>query len=201
MVNARVAISRRRALKKNKGFGFLAAFHALLKNPVFFPEGQDSFFDFVDIKLIHDILLRMRISLKRNFGFWILIFIFSVDLIINVVWHWSAALDNRYPWFDISMHLLGGVGVSLVLKQYFSKSLSYLPQPHQVLFLISATLLVGVLWEFAEFFTTQIRLREGSSLRLIGNLEDTLTDLLMDMLGAATVTSPPFLHSFWKRKP
>ena len=130
-------------------------------------------------------------------GIAILMFAFAINLIMNFFWGWSDALDNQYPWFDIALHFLGGLGVYLVIQPYFSKSLAKVPSWQHALFLISVTILVGVLWEFAESFGTQVMRLRGSSIRLSGDLADTITDLLMDLLGGVVGSTS---HLFRPRK-
>ena len=87
-------------------------------------------------------------------------------------------------WFSMSMHTLGGFVTAwsaanvygLVKEKY---RLSIKPFFLFVFFLIGTTAIVGILWEVYEFtsrivFPSQVPL----------TLADTLTDLLMDMLGA-----------------
>lgn len=114
-----------------------------------------------------------------------------------MVWGWSSALDDQYPWFDIALHFLGGLGVYLVIQPYFSKSLISVSHLHQALFLIGVTMMVGVLWEFAEYFGTQLLRYRGSNIQLSGDLADTIADLVMDLLGGLVgITS----HLFQTRR-
>lgn len=131
----------------------------------------------------------------QKLGLTILIFIFIVNLVVNYFWSWSSALDDQYPWFDITMHFLGGLGVYLVIQPYFSKHLTRLPAWQHGLFLIGMTILVGVLWEFAEFFGTQVLRLRGSAVQLSGDLPDTLTDLVLDLLGGITGTTSHLFRS------
>ncbi len=116
-------------------------------------------------------------------GIAILIFAFAINIIMNFVWGWSPALDDQYPWFDVALHFLGGLGVYLVIQPYFSKSLSRAPSWQHALLIIGVTMLVGVLWEFAENLGTYVMRYHGSNLSLSGDLPDTLADLVMDLLG------------------
>lgn len=70
-----------------------------------------------------------------------------------------------------------------------------------MLIVVGATLFVGVTWEFAEYIANQILIGPfyrwfGIRAYFIGDLPDTINDLLMDTLGALTFMS---LHSFYKK--
>lgn len=121
--------------------------------------------------------------MKKNAGIYILIFTFLVDVLVNAIWGWSAAKDQQYPWFDTSLHFLGGLGVCLFLRQHFTKNLANLSNFVRILFLLGVTVLIGVLWEFAEYLGSQIVHYYGGAMRLGGDLADTLLDFVMDILG------------------
>ena len=107
----------------------------------------------------------------------IIIFLFHVIMI---------AVFNIYtifPAFDIPMHFLGGlsIGVSAIILLNIFKSKITTPKWFLFLWIISLTVMIAVLWEFAEFtadyfFQTQMQL----------SLADTMGDLLMGMLGGMT---------------
>ncbi|MFA7662971.1 MAG: hypothetical protein WCX88_03595 [Patescibacteria group bacterium] len=88
-----------------------------------------------------------------------------------------------FPAFDIPMHFLGGlsIGVSAIILLNIFKSKITTPKWFLFLWIISLTVMIAVLWEFAEFtadyfFQTQMQL----------SLADTMGDLLMGMLGGMT---------------
>ena len=61
-----------------------------------------------------------------------------------------------------------------------------------MLIIVSATVFIGVVWEFLEFLaevilTTYLQNILNVSYGFMGNLEDTIVDLLMDILGAITL--------------
>ena len=62
-----------------------------------------------------------------------------------------------------------------------------------ILIVVGATLFVGVVWEFAEFIANQILIEPfyrwfGIRTYFMGDLKDTINDLLMDTLGSLTFT-------------
>lgn len=70
-----------------------------------------------------------------------------------------------------------------------------------ILIVVGATLFVGVTWEFAEYIANQILIEPfyrwfGIRAYFIGDLQDTINDLVMDMFGALAFMS---LHSFYKK--
>lgn len=103
-------------------------------------------------------------------------------------------------WFDIIHHFLGGFFVAMLMANYLSDI-----QPESTLkkylIVVGATLFVGVIWEFAEYIGSQILTEPlyrnlGIRIYFIGDLDDTINDLLMDILGAFTFLS----HSLRRRK-
>ena len=62
-----------------------------------------------------------------------------------------------------------------------------------MLIVIGATIFIGVVWEFAEFIANQTLVEPfykwfGIKAYFMGDLTDTINDLLMDILGAITLT-------------
>jgi VanZ family protein len=83
-------------------------------------------------------------------------------------------------WFDIVMHFLGGLTVSLFLHLLYTRRKSKDKASFTTIILLSlaAAFLVGLFWEVVEFksdltFTTGITYGE-----------DTLLDVIMDLVGA-----------------
>ncbi len=72
------------------------------------------------------------------------------------------------------------------------------------LILVSAVAFIGVAWEFSEYIASLTLINPIYNhfhvrTYFIGDLDDTLNDLLMDISGAILFASI-FLHSFWRRK-
>lgn len=68
-----------------------------------------------------------------------------------------------------------------------------------ILIVVGATLFVGVVWEFAEFIANQILIEPfyrwfGIRTYFMGDLKDTINDLLMDTLGSLTLVSLYFFR-------
>ncbi len=118
----------------------------------------------------------------------ILAFIFLVITftlsIIATLYGW----DNDCAWYDIVLHLAGGFFVAMFLYDYLSSTLGGNSWFKKAILIIGYTLFIGVLWEFTEFlagkflsgpFYNTFHVRTY----FIGNLQDTLGDLLNDIIG------------------
>ncbi|MBI2025150.1 MAG: hypothetical protein HYT03_03640 [Candidatus Harrisonbacteria bacterium] len=89
------------------------------------------------------------------------------------------------PWYDSALHFLGGVWASALFVWFFnSKRIGNQTRPVLIIFAISFTALIGVIWEFAEFtFLNRWMAAIFQTNETGGGLADTLTDLLFDLLG------------------
>jgi len=87
-----------------------------------------------------------------------------------------------YPPLDIPTHFLGGVAIAYFFRSAIANSqklVGLIPQPIQVLLVITCTGTTTILWEFLEFssdyfFQTSMML----------GLEDTLKDMFLGLFGA-----------------
>jgi hypothetical protein len=96
----------------------------------------------------------------------------------------SLGLDayDRVPWFDVPMHVLGG----LAIAHFFDRGLTViLPDGGRTaatarverVLIVSLVCTAAVLWEFAEFVSDRLA---GTDSQV--GLQDTLGDLLAGML-------------------
>lgn len=132
----------------------------------------------------------------KNIGFWIVLFAIILNFFLGFGFNFY-----HFPWFDTLLHFLGGLGVYLILSQYFRTDLASLSWFKRSIFLISASALTGILWEFAEYSATAIPAvipLPWDGLSFIGDLPDTLSDLALDIFGALFGS---ILHFFGQRKP
>ena len=102
---------------------------------------------------------------------------------------------DNFWWFDVSLHFLGGFFVAMLMVHYLTdikglRITDYELRPlKKYLIIIGAVSFIGVIWEFAEYDATQT-LTEllydnfGFRIYFIGDLNDTIKDLFMDILGA-----------------
>ncbi len=86
----------------------------------------------------------------------------------------SQALYWRWWWFDIPMHVLGGVWGALCAAWLLARR----GEPVSLLWCLIFTLVAGVAWEFFEY-------SEGIAFpQYLSYGADTAKDLSMDLLGA-----------------
>ena len=84
------------------------------------------------------------------------------------------------------------------LKEYLDRGSAL----KNILIIAGAAMFIGVVWEFAEYIANQVLVEPVYKYFRIrayfmGNLEDTVTDLSMDALGAITFS---MLHLFRRGK-
>jgi VanZ family protein len=103
-------------------------------------------------------------------------------LVIIIVLDSVARSHNYYWglwWYDIPMHLLGGVWVALTLLWLEQKN--RLPFRLNLVRLVLAVVAVGLLWEIYEIVF------ELTFTRKTGYIVDTISDLLLDLAGGLIV--------------
>lgn len=99
-------------------------------------------------------------------------------------------LFQKFFWLDIALHLAGGVWVAIFFASVFSNNNLKVPNFFLwVVLMISFVALIGVLWELVEYaFLNDLLAKIFGSLDNIAyamSLDDTLTDLAMDLVGAS----------------
>lgn len=94
-------------------------------------------------------------------------------------------------WVDTVQHFLGGLLVAMFMAGYFRDH--FLPKSNlnNALLVIGASIFVGVFWEFAEYIANQTLIEPfqkwfGIKAYFMGDLNDTVVDLMMDTMGAIT---------------
>lgn len=116
-----------------------------------------------------------------------LIAVLSAHVLATVnYWYW------QYFWLDMPMHFLGGFWVAMFFLWFSNK---YFPNIFsENLFLLVSALsfvaLIGVFWEFYEFFYDIFISSRGYSGSL-GSMQlsaaDTIKDLFFDLLGGSAL--------------
>ncbi|MDP3792604.1 MAG: hypothetical protein Q8Q89_02640 [bacterium] len=104
----------------------------------------------------------------------------------------------KWDWVDIVFHFTGGLFVAMFMADYLKDHFVSREWVKNMLIVVGATVFIGVVWEFAEFIANQtladlVYSKLGVRAYFIGDLQDTINDLLMDILGALTFMS---LHFF-----
>ena len=100
------------------------------------------------------------------------------------VWWWDHLTHT------LSATVVAGVGYTLVrVLEEYSDALS-VPPEFEFVFVVLFTLALGVFWEVLEFVARMVAAELGVQAVLIQyGLEDTLTDLVFDALGAVVVAT------------
>lgn len=113
----------------------------------------------------------------------LVLLMFFIFIANNVVWelHWYSSIW----WFDMVMHFLGGLWVGLFFLYIFYAE-DQLFKKFLTVFL--CVLLIGVLWEFFEFFTFNYIGKDPF------NALDTVSDIFFDLAGGTFA-----LFYFFKR--
>jgi len=93
-----------------------------------------------------------------------------------------------FRWFDTTLHLLSGFFVAMLFGAYFTNT-KFSSERERWLAIIGAVTFIGVVWEFAEYAAAQALIEPlynnfGFKAYFIGDLDDTIKDLLMDVIGA-----------------
>lgn len=118
-----------------------------------------------------------------------MVLVLAVDLVFGLGFKFY-----RFFYFDMSLHFAGGFFAAMFISYYlkdFLKRATPRPDKLKTLLVISgAVLFIGVFWEFAEYLATRFLgdflAQRYDIVCCMGNLDDTMNDLAMDILGAIT---------------
>ncbi|MEK7195574.1 MAG: hypothetical protein AAB655_02675 [Patescibacteria group bacterium] len=98
---------------------------------------------------------------------------------------------NTFPWYDIPMHVFGGVWLALALVYIFDGRIFILGEGRKLAsfsILLSAVLLIGIFWEIFEYSIDVFIFRKYSFSSVpVYILKNSLSDLINDILGACAV--------------
>ncbi|MEI6042043.1 MAG: hypothetical protein WCQ00_00545 [bacterium] len=111
---------------------------------------------------------------KFYFSLFVAFFIITVNYYANfyqVYW--------LFPWFDIPMHILGGIMVGLFVQTGIEHFNNRKINKNRVLLVFLGAIAVGVFWECVEWY---FRITDG-----LGPLSriDTIKDVIDDIIGGA----------------
>jgi uncharacterized membrane protein YjdF len=100
-------------------------------------------------------------------------------------------LYYRLPWYDKTMHLLGGITAAWLALALLQDELTHLRAWKQLVIIVSVTLAIGIAWEWAEYASTLTRAHTPWLYRWFhgGDLPDTLADLIADAIGGVLMTA------------
>lgn len=111
-----------------------------------------------------------------------LILIFLIDLVFGL----SFRL-YRIFYFDTILHFFGGFFVAMFFYDYL-KEYTKSRKIKKLLIITGATIFIGVIWEFSEYiatyFLSDYLYSNYGIVCCMGDLNDTINDLLMDIIGA-----------------
>lgn len=132
----------------------------------------------------------------------ITIYILTVIFFSNFVGMYFGMYSHW--WFDMSLHFLGGFFIAILMARYLADVIETSNKPPKAslakgggretrlkkyLIIVGAVSFIGVVWEFAEYLAAQTLIEPlynnfGFRVYFIGDLSDTINDLLMDVVGA-----------------
>lgn len=102
----------------------------------------------------------------------ILLIIIAALFLPDLIYRWSW----EFWWYDILLHLLGGVFVGLLLISYFPRA--------KLSSFLGALLLIGFLWEGFEILLDIYLLAKNlPAIYMWDGLIDTVADLVFDIIG------------------
>ncbi len=109
-----------------------------------------------------------------------------VVLVVVLIAHLLGigGLYFQYPFYDIFMHILGGIGIGLFITAFVKSNFStYVSALHIRRNIVIGVLLVGIVWELFEMYYNIAGAPIGTKAYYI----DTVKDLIDDMIGGAIV--------------
>jgi len=109
---------------------------------------------------------------------------------------------HDFFWFDVALHFLGGFFMAMLMANYLNEYFVNKNFIKNTLIIVGATVLIGVLWEFSEYLANLVLgpiIYKWFAVKtyFMGDLDDTVSDLLMDILGAIAFS---LLHLLRSRK-
>ena len=95
----------------------------------------------------------------------------------------------RWAWFDIILHFSGGFFMAMFMTAYLKERLFDRDGIKNALIIAGATVFMGVMWEFAEYIANQTLIEQTYlwfriKVYFMGDLNDTILDLFLDIVGA-----------------
>lgn len=102
----------------------------------------------------------------------------AILYVAGFFFHWNYSLW----WYDLFLHFLGGMWVAIAAKKFVVGPVGPMGRIGPIL-IIALVALVGVSWEIYEFTIDEIFFEERALWRAQDGNTDTMTDLMMDLLG------------------
>lgn len=102
----------------------------------------------------------------------------AILYVVGFITRWNYSLW----WYDWMLHFFGGIWVAIVTRKFFVRPISQIGRIGPM-FIIAFVALVGVTWEIYEFAIDELFFEERALWRAQEGNTDTMTDLMMDLLG------------------
>lgn len=118
-------------------------------------------------------------TLKVSIG--LLAILFSAYFFVT----FSSCCESWW-WLDIALHFLGGFSTALFFIFVFQNTYKKTSKLFFVFLILGGVVLLGVLWEFFEWFLDYFQILSVISQP---SLNDTMADFAMDLLGAVGALS------------
>lgn len=119
------------------------------------------------------------------------IFALIALLLVNIYPGWIYKWYITQPFFDTTLHFLGGFFVAMLIFSFYQNDFKKSPFFFRSIALLGIVMGVGVIWEFTEYIANQILVEPLKNIfqvqtYFIGTLDDTIEDLFMDLIGGLT---------------
>ena len=115
------------------------------------------------------------------------IYIFALVVLTAVLLAHLLGINGlyfQYSFYDIFMHILGGVGIGLFITAFVKSNFSHFTNAlHVRRNIVIGVFLVGIVWELFEIYFNIA----GAPLWTKAYYIDTVKDLIDDMIGGAIV--------------
>ncbi|MEK7480545.1 MAG: hypothetical protein AAB604_00385 [Patescibacteria group bacterium] len=101
---------------------------------------------------------------------------------LGFIYRWNFELW----WFDVLLHFLGGMWVAIAANRFFVRPIGPIGLIGPIL-VVALVAFVGVGWEVYEFTIDELFFEDRALWRAQDGNTDTMTDLMMDVLGGIIV--------------
>lgn len=120
----------------------------------------------------------------------------AVLYILGFVYEWNYFVW----WYDLFLHFLGGAWIAIAANRFLIGPIGRIG-PMGPILVVALVALVGVGWEIYEFSIDELFFEERARWRAQEGNTDTMTDLMMDLLGGAAVAGFLFYKSYRTNRP
>lgn len=125
----------------------------------------------------------------------------AILYVVGFIFRWNFSLW----WYDLLLHFLGGIWVAIAaskfLRDFLRDSISLTRLNFIIpLFIVALVVLTGVIWEMYEFTIDELFFEERARWRAQDGNTDTMTDLMMDLLGGLVVSGYAAYKSYRTKK-